>query len=127
MTKGIVVPAGGGKHYEEAPGRFFDLKLLADQTGQSIMLFEETVPAGTKSTHHLHHDSDEVVWVLEGEFTFKIGTTCSRAVPAPAPSCHAPCRTPGRTATPAPAARCSSTRRAAPASTSRRCASGRRH
>ena len=37
------------------------------------MLFEETVPAGTKSTHHLHHDSDEVVWVLEGEFTFKIG------------------------------------------------------
>ena len=73
MTKGVVVPAGGGKHYEEAPGRFFDLKLLADQTGQSIMLFEETVPAGTKSTHHLHHDSDEVVWVLEGEFTFKIG------------------------------------------------------
>jgi len=73
MTKGFVVPAGGGKHYEEAPGRFFDLKLLADQTGQSIMLFEETVPAGTKSTHHLHHDSDEVVWVLEGEFTFKIG------------------------------------------------------
>ena len=42
MTKGFVVPAGGGKHYEEAPGRFFDLKLLADQTGQSIMLFEET-------------------------------------------------------------------------------------
>ena len=73
MTKGVVVPAGGGKHYEEAAGRFFDLKLLADQTGQSIMLFEETVPAGTKSTHHLHHDSDEVVWVLEGEFTFKIG------------------------------------------------------
>ena len=73
MTKGIVVPAGGGKRYQETPGRFFDLKLLADQTGRSIMLFEETVPAGTKSTHHLHHDSDEVVWVLEGDFTFKIG------------------------------------------------------
>ena len=73
MTKGFVVPAGGGKHHEESPGRFFDLKLLADQTGQSIMLFEETVPAGTRSTHHLHHDSDEVVWVLEGEFTFRIG------------------------------------------------------
>jgi mannose-6-phosphate isomerase-like protein (cupin superfamily) len=73
MTKGFVVPAGGGKHYEETPGRVFALKLLAGQTGQSIMLFEETVPAGTKSTHHLHHDSDEVVWVLEGEFSFKIG------------------------------------------------------
>jgi mannose-6-phosphate isomerase-like protein (cupin superfamily) len=73
MTKGFVVPAGGGKHQEDTPGRVFALKLLADQTGGSIMLFEETVPAGTKSTHHLHHDSDEVVWVLEGEFTFKIG------------------------------------------------------
>ena len=73
MTKGIVIPAGGGKHCEDTPGRFFDLKLLADQTGGSIMLFEETVPEGTKSTHHFHHDSDEVVWVLEGEFSFKIG------------------------------------------------------
>ena len=73
MTKGIVVPAGGGKTYEETPGRVFALKLAAGQTDESIMLFEETVPAGTKSTHHLHHDSDEVVWVLEGEFTFKIG------------------------------------------------------
>lgn len=73
MTKGFVVPAGGGKHCEGSPGRFFDLKLLVGQTGESIMLFEETMPAGTSSTHHLHHDSDEVVWVLEGEFTFKIG------------------------------------------------------
>jgi mannose-6-phosphate isomerase-like protein (cupin superfamily) len=73
MTQGFVVPAGGGKHCEESPGRFFDLKLSADRTGESIMLFEDTRPAGTKSTHHLHHDSDEVVWVLEGEFTFKIG------------------------------------------------------
>jgi quercetin dioxygenase-like cupin family protein len=31
------------------------------------------VPAGTKSTHHLHHDSDEVAYVLSGEVTFKIG------------------------------------------------------
>jgi len=73
MTKGFVVPAGGGKTYEETPGRVFALKLAAGQTDESIMLFEETVPAGTKSTHHLHHDSDEVVWVLEGDFTFKIG------------------------------------------------------
>jgi quercetin dioxygenase-like cupin family protein len=37
------------------------------------MLFEETVPAGTKSLFHLHRDSDEVAWVLAGEITFKIG------------------------------------------------------
>ena len=73
MTKGIVVPAGGGKHCEDTPGRFFDLKLLADQTGGSIMLFEETLPPGTRSLYHLHHESDEAAWVIAGEMTFKIG------------------------------------------------------
>src|SRR5262245_24879107 len=43
------------------------------ETGGSIMMFEETVPAGTKSTFHLHHDSDEVAYVLSGEVTFLIG------------------------------------------------------
>jgi quercetin dioxygenase-like cupin family protein len=74
IAKGFVVPPGGGRrHASPTPGRFFDLKLLAGQTGDSIMLFEETLPAGTTSLYHLHHDSDEVAWVLEGEFAFKIG------------------------------------------------------
>src|SRR5688500_15140007 len=72
--KGFVVPAGGGQHLDmNAPGRFAALKLLGHETNQSIMMFEETVPVGTKSTHHLHHDSDEIAWVLAGEITFKIG------------------------------------------------------
>jgi quercetin dioxygenase-like cupin family protein len=49
------------------------LKLRGAATGDSIMVFEETVPAGTKSTLHLHHDSDEVAYVLSGEVTFMIG------------------------------------------------------
>src|SRR6059036_2596843 len=44
---------------------------------ESIMLFEETVPVGTKSLYHLHRDSDEVAWVLAGEITFKIGDEVS--------------------------------------------------
>jgi quercetin dioxygenase-like cupin family protein len=73
-TKGFVVPAGGGKHFASpAPGRSFALKLLGRETGESIMMFEETLPPGTASLYHLHHDSDEVAWVLAGEFTFKIG------------------------------------------------------
>ena len=55
------------------PGRFFAMKLLGRETDESIMMFEETLPAGTASLLHLHHDSDEVAWVLAGEFTFKIG------------------------------------------------------
>ena len=77
-TKGFVVPAGGGTHLDmKAPGRFAFLKLLGHETNASIMMFEETVPVGTKSTFHLHHDSDEVAWVLAGEITFMIGDDVS--------------------------------------------------
>lgn len=73
-TKGFVVPAGGGRHFNSPmPGRSFALKLLGRETNDSVMLFEETLPAGTKSLFHLHRDSDEVAWVLAGEITFQIG------------------------------------------------------
>jgi quercetin dioxygenase-like cupin family protein len=73
-TKGFVVPAGGGKRLDSpTPGRSFALKLLGHETDESIMLFEETLPAGTASLFHLHRDSDEVAWVLSGEFTFRTG------------------------------------------------------
>src|SRR5229473_3951032 len=69
-AQGIVVPPGQDP---ASPGRSFSLKLRGGETGDSIMMFEETVPAGTKSTLHLHRDSDEVAYVLEGEITFLIG------------------------------------------------------
>jgi quercetin dioxygenase-like cupin family protein len=73
--QGIVVQPGDGlvSHSNTTPGRSYALKLLGAATGDSIMMFEETVPAGTKSTFHLHRDSDEVAYVLEGEVTFLIG------------------------------------------------------
>ena len=77
-SKGIVVPAGGGQHLDmSTPGRFAALKLRGHETNESVMLFEETVPPGTKSLFHLHHDSDEIAWVLAGEITFKIGDAVS--------------------------------------------------
>jgi quercetin dioxygenase-like cupin family protein len=77
-ASGFVVPAGGGTRFNSpSPGRFFTMKLLGHETGESIMMFEETLPAGTTSLHHLHRDSDEVAWVLDGEMTFKIGDEVS--------------------------------------------------
>ena len=74
MSKGVVVPAGGGQHLKEASGQVMSMKLFGRETGQSVTLFEQTVPAGSKNSWlHLHRDSDEIAWVLEGEFTFKIG------------------------------------------------------
>ena len=69
-TPNIVVPPGQDPG---SPGRSYSLKLRGGETGGSIMMFEETIPAGTKSTFHLHHDSDEVAYVLSGEVTLKIG------------------------------------------------------
>lgn len=71
--KGFVVPPGGGTVLDMAPGRSSALKLLRADTADSIMLFEETAPPGTETTFHLHHDSDEVAYVLAGEVTMKIG------------------------------------------------------
>jgi quercetin dioxygenase-like cupin family protein len=59
------------------PGRASMLKLRGIETGGSVMMFEQTIPAGTKSTFHLHHHSDEVAYVLSGEVTFKIGDEIS--------------------------------------------------
>jgi quercetin dioxygenase-like cupin family protein len=71
--QGIVVQPGQGPVLNFTPARSIVLKLLGGETGDSIMLFEETVPPETKSTFHLHRDSDEVAYVLSGEVTFKIG------------------------------------------------------
>ena len=72
-AKGIVVPPGGGSLLITGPGRSEVLKLLSGNTGDSIMLFEETAPAGMDTTFHLHRDSDEVAYVLSGEIIFKLG------------------------------------------------------
>ena len=58
-------------------GRTTSIGLRGAATGDSIMMFEEIIPAGTKSTFHLHHDSDEVVYVVSGEVTFRIGDAVS--------------------------------------------------
>jgi quercetin dioxygenase-like cupin family protein len=72
-ARGIVVQAGEGPEHSYTPGRSTTIKLTGDATGGSVMLFEQSIPAGTKSTFHRHHDGDEVAYVLCGELTFKIG------------------------------------------------------
>jgi quercetin dioxygenase-like cupin family protein len=69
-AQGIVVQPG---QVPTSPGRTFSLKLRCGETDGSLMVFEQTFPAGTKSTFHLHRDSDEAAYVLSGELTFLIG------------------------------------------------------
>lgn len=73
MTKGFVVLPGQAPTCNMEPGRSAALKLQSGQTGESVMVFEEVMPAGAETPFHLHHGSDEIACVLSGEFTFKIG------------------------------------------------------
>src|SRR5438094_1530513 len=70
---GLVVMPGKGPVWKMAPGRSSTLKLRNGETDESVMIFEEVAPVGTVTPMHLHHDSDEVAYVLSGEITFKIG------------------------------------------------------
>jgi quercetin dioxygenase-like cupin family protein len=72
-TTGLVVQAGQGPVWHMSPGRSATLKLLSGETDESVMIFEETAPPGTTTGFHIHHNSDEIAYVLSGEFTFKIG------------------------------------------------------
>src|SRR5436190_20275666 len=72
-ANGLVVMPGKGPVWKMAPGRSSTLKLQNGETDESVMIFEEVAPVGTVTPMHLHHDSDEVAYVLSGEITFKIG------------------------------------------------------
>src|ERR1700720_2737680 len=72
-ANGVVVMPGKGPAWKMAPGRSSTLKLRNGETDESVMIFEEVAPVGTVTPMHLHHDSDEVAYVLSGEITFKIG------------------------------------------------------
>ena len=72
-ANGFVVMPGTGPVWAMAPGRSSTLKLLNGETHESVMMFEEVAPVATVTPMHLHHDCDEVAYVLSGEITFKIG------------------------------------------------------
>ena len=51
------------------------------QTGDLLDYFVLEVPAGKGAPLHIHHKNDETLHVIEGEFTFQIDETISKASP----------------------------------------------
>src|SRR6266481_1768468 len=80
-TKSYVTLPGQEPVWHMAPGRTAALKLLNEQTGQSVMAFEEVTPVGAETPLHLHRDSDEVTYILRGHYSFKIGDDFSAGGP----------------------------------------------
>jgi quercetin dioxygenase-like cupin family protein len=77
-TNGLVVLPGQELVWQMEPNRTATFKLLSEQTGSSVAVFEELIPTGFGTALHLHHTSDEAMCVLSGEFSFKIGDTVTR-------------------------------------------------
>jgi quercetin dioxygenase-like cupin family protein len=71
--KGFVVASGEGPVWDMEVGRPAAFKLMSEATGGKIAVFEEVVPPGGGTPLHIHRTSDEVIYVLSGEFTFRLG------------------------------------------------------
>jgi quercetin dioxygenase-like cupin family protein len=78
-TQGLIIFPGQGPVWDMEAGRPTTFKLLSDQTQGSIAIFEEIVPVGGGTPLHIHPGSDEVIHILSGEFTFKIGAQVTKA------------------------------------------------
>ena len=72
-SHGYVVASHEGSVWNMQPGRPAIFELFAEQTGGRIAVFEEAVPPGAGTALHLHRNADEVLYVVSGDFTFRLG------------------------------------------------------
>ena len=76
---GIILGPGEGR---TIPGTdTLKLKATSEQTGGSIGVLEATSPPGYGPPRHIHYSSDELFYVLEGEFLFLVGERQISAMP----------------------------------------------
>src|SRR5204863_3689448 len=111
-AKGFVVLPGQGPVWEMAPGRSAAFKMQRGETGENVMMFEEATPAGTVTPYHLHHDSDEITYVLSGQMPSRSAMRSRSAGLEQAPSCRVASLMPGRTQGWKPVEHCLCSRRA---------------
>ena len=77
-SQGYAVASDEGPAWDMEPGRPAVFKLLADDTGGKVGVFEEVVPPGVGTPLHIHRNSDEVFYVFSGDFTFRLGDVSRR-------------------------------------------------
>ena len=76
----VVIQPAEGRAVRGAAGAATLMKADGLQTGKLLEAFEQAVPPGSGPPLHIHHDCAETLYILDGEFRFKIG---SEAVIAP--------------------------------------------
>ena len=77
--RSIILGPGEGR---TIPGTdAITLKATGEETGGSVGFLEATSPPGYGPPRHIHHSSDELFYVLGGEFLFLVGERQVRALP----------------------------------------------
>jgi quercetin dioxygenase-like cupin family protein len=72
-TAGFIVASHEGPTWDMEVGRPATFKLLSDQTGGRMGVFEETVPPLMGTPLHIHHTSDEAIYIVSGQFSVRLG------------------------------------------------------
>jgi quercetin dioxygenase-like cupin family protein len=78
-TSGLVVVAGDGGQVLSPVGGSITHKLRGEQSGGGVAVFESLIPPGEGPPLHVHANEEEVLYVLEGTFRFRLGDEVSAA------------------------------------------------
>ena len=73
-------PSGSGATYW-GPGDLYRFLVTGEETGGAYFAMEAVVPPGGGPPPHIHTREDETVYVLEGEFRWKLGDELSSTGP----------------------------------------------
>ena len=73
MSTPVIRAAGEGEKRWFFGGGTHTWKVTEEESGGSIMVFEDELVAGKTTPWHNHPDSDELAYVIEGEIDVNIG------------------------------------------------------
>jgi mannose-6-phosphate isomerase-like protein (cupin superfamily) len=77
----IHQPAGEGTVIQMGPDEALLFKAVGAQTGGAFDFFEDAIEPKAGPPEHIHHQNDEFLYILEGEFLVKIGDRLLKATP----------------------------------------------
>ena len=72
MAESIVRNVGEGERMWFLGGGIHTWKALAEETGNSMIVFEDELERGKVTPMHLHADVDEAMYVIEGEILLNV-------------------------------------------------------
>lgn len=81
-VQGIILPPGGGKQSEFSTGEAIVKALGADTHGHLDLIEYIMPPAGFSPQLHIHHNMEEMFYVVEGEVEITVGEQTVQAQPS---------------------------------------------